>query len=123
MEYTNPTTEQLIHYAVAHHEGILSQNGALCVETGARTGRSPKDRFIVQDDITMNTVDWGAVNQPISSAVFDALWKRVETYLENKKTFTSHLLLFKEPEIFSTSVFVPGKAGKSVKPKRFMANN
>src|SRR3990167_6537338 len=88
---TNPSTETLVQYAISHNEGILSENGALCVTTGARTGRSPKDRFIVKDDITAKTVDWGAVNQPISSDVFNKLWKRVEDYLKDKKTFVADL--------------------------------
>ena len=87
----NPSTETLLQFATSNHEGILSENGALCVTTGARTGRSPKDRFIVKDDITAKTVDWGAVNQPISSDVFNKLWKRVEDYLKDKKTFVADL--------------------------------
>lgn len=88
---TNPSTEMLIQYALEHNEGVLSENGALSVTTGSRTGRSPKDRFIVKDDITTNTVDWGAINQPIAPDTFHALWERVEKYLADKKTFVSHL--------------------------------
>lgn len=88
---TNPSLDYLLQYAITHHEGVLSQNGALTVTTGKRTGRSPKDRFIVKDKNTENTVDWGAINQPISSDIFHALWKRAEEYLSNKKYFVSHL--------------------------------
>lgn len=95
----NPSTEALVQYAITHHEGILSANGALCVTTGARTGRSPKDRFIVKDDITAKTVDWGAINQPISSDVFHALWNRVESYLSDKKTFVSELQVGAEEQL------------------------
>lgn len=92
MEHSqNPSTDTLLQFAVSNNEGVLSANGALCVTTGARTGRSPKDRFIVKDDVTANTVDWGAINQPVSPAVFHALWNRVEKYLSDKKTFTSEL--------------------------------
>lgn len=87
----NPTTETLLQYAVEHHEGVLSHNGALTVITGARTGRSPKDRFIVKDDNTQNSVDWGAINQPVSPEIFHTLWARVEKYLADKKTFISEL--------------------------------
>lgn len=88
---TNPSTETLIQYALAHNEGVLSHNGALTVTTGSRTGRSPKDRFVVKEANTENTVDWGVVNQPVSKEVFDALWDRVEKYLSDKKTFVSNL--------------------------------
>jgi len=88
---TNPTLESLLKFAVLNHEGTLSQNGALTVTTGKRTGRSPKDRFIVKDIHTEKTVDWGAINQPVSSDVFHALWKRVEDDVSHKKSFVSHL--------------------------------
>jgi phosphoenolpyruvate carboxykinase (ATP) len=87
----NPSTETLLKSALDHHEGVLSNNGALTVVTGTRTGRSPKDRFIVKDDLTATTVDWGAINQPVSADIFHALWNRVETYLSEKETFVSNL--------------------------------
>ena len=88
---TNPSTETLIQYALDHNEGVLSANGALSVTTGSRTGRSPKDRFIVKDDVTAKTVDWGVINQPVAPDTFHALWTRVENYLADRKTFVSHL--------------------------------
>lgn len=89
--HTNPSTQSLIDFAVKHNEGVLSRNGALAVTTGTRTGRSPKDRFIVKDALTATTVDWGAINQPIDPKIFNALWEKTEKYLSGKETFTSHL--------------------------------
>jgi len=63
----------LVDIALSRHEGELASNGALNVSTGARTGRSPKDRFIVKDGITEKTVDWNTINQAISPEKFDAL--------------------------------------------------
>lgn len=85
------TREALVRQAVERGEGVLSQSGALRVETGKRTGRSPKDRFIVDDQLTHETVDWGVVNQPVGGAVFDALWKKAEDYIADKDYFVSHL--------------------------------
>lgn len=87
----NPSTETLLAAALKRNEGVLSQNGALTVATGTRTGRSPNDRFIVQDAITSKTVDWGKINKPISPEIFHALWNRVEAYLNEKETFVSNL--------------------------------
>lgn len=85
------SVDELIQHALERKEGVLSANGAFTAITGSRTGRSPKDRFVVQDAITQNTVDWGPINQPISPAAFSALWDRVAEYLSDKETFVSHL--------------------------------
>ena len=81
---SNPTADTLIAAALARGEGEIAANGAFTAITGARTGRSPKDRFIVRDDITEQTIDWGSVNQPISHERFQALWDRVVDYLDDK---------------------------------------
>src|SRR5262249_42045297 len=78
--------------ALARGEGELASNQALVVKTGARTGRSPKDRFIVRDHNTETQVDWNNINQPISPEKFDALWQKAHQYLEAKEVhFVSHL--------------------------------
>ena len=68
---------QLIEAALRRGEAELGSRGSLVAETGKRTGRSPKDKFIVRDSITENKVDWGSVNLPISPDIFDALYERV----------------------------------------------
>lgn len=81
----------LVQLAVQREEGELTSTGALAVVTGKRTGRSPKDRFIVRDAITQTTVDWGGVNQPFDADHFDALWARVENWLAGRDRFYSEL--------------------------------
>lgn len=76
------SSEQLIQAAVAQGEARHCANGAIVVNTGARTGRSPKDKYLVKDDLTHSSVDWGAVNQPMSPTVFNALWLKAEAYLD-----------------------------------------
>jgi phosphoenolpyruvate carboxykinase (ATP) len=102
--YINLNREELVKLALSRGEGALSHNGALAVETGARTGRSPKDRFIVKDSITANAVDWGAINQPISPAEFEQLWQRTTSYLNSLDSlFTADLFVGADPT-FQTPV-------------------
>lgn len=90
--YVNLSMNELVEAALARQEGELASNQALVVKTGARTGRSPKDRFIVKDAVTESTVDWNNINQPISPEKFDALWQKAESYLAAKGTsFTAYL--------------------------------
>lgn len=72
--------DQLLEMALANNEGFLSDKGALVVETGVKTGRSPKDRFIVKDELTKNKVDWGSINQPFCSEKINDLWQEVESF-------------------------------------------
>ena len=89
--HTDLSIEQLINIAIARREGRLSHSGALAVETGSRTGRSPKDRFIVKDSMTEKTVDWGRINQPIDVKYFQTLWEKAERHIADKEHFISHL--------------------------------
>jgi len=59
----NLSPELLIEASIKQGQGILSDQGALCIETGIFTGRSPKDKFIVMDAQTSETVDWNDINQ------------------------------------------------------------
>ena len=83
--------EELIAEAVKNNEGIIASNGAFSATTGARTGRSPNDRFIVDEPTTSDLIDWGEINKPFDSQKFDLLWDKVENYLAAKNRYTSYL--------------------------------
>ena len=67
--------------------GKEASSGALAVNTGEFTGRSPKDRFIVRDSITEDKVWWGDINIPFDSEAFDRLYDKVINYLNEKELF------------------------------------
>lgn len=79
--------ERLHRTAVDLEMGRTSDMGALAVNTGEFTGRSPKDRFIVRDEITQDKVWWGDINIPFEPAKFDALMERVIDYLNEKELY------------------------------------
>jgi phosphoenolpyruvate carboxykinase (ATP) len=90
--HVNLSVKELVDAALARHEGELASNQALVVKTGLRTGRSPKDRFIVKDELTENTVDWNNINQALSPDKFDALWLKAQHYLNSKDSYFSSYL-------------------------------
>lgn len=77
----------LVEEALQNREGFLADNGALCVNTGKFTGRDPKNRFIVEDAKTKDSVFWGDVNRPISQEVFENLLNKVIEDLNNKTLY------------------------------------
>ncbi|MBO8156700.1 MAG: phosphoenolpyruvate carboxykinase (ATP) [Bacillaceae bacterium] len=80
----NLSVPELVEKVLSRNEGKLSSTGAVQVETGKYTGRSPKDKFIVKDEISENKVEWGPVNQPISEEVFLNLYNKVINYLAER---------------------------------------
>ncbi len=85
--YRNLPIPKLVEEALCRGEGILTSSGALSVNTGKYTGRSPNDKFIVEEPRTKNHLWWGQVNRPISEDKFDTLLKGMLYYLKNKETF------------------------------------
>lgn len=83
----NLGTAQLVEYSLSQQEGILASGGALVVRTGQHTGRSPKDKFVVRDSHTEDKIWWGSVNQPFEPNRFNALYRRVLAYLQDKRLF------------------------------------
>lgn len=79
--------EELHKITIEKGQGVEANSGALAVNTGKFTGRAPKDRFIVKDEITQEEIWWGKVNLPIESKKFDALYAKVVDYLSGKEIF------------------------------------
>lgn len=85
--YRNLPTPKLIEHALRRGEGVLANNGALCVETGKYTGRSPQDRFIVDEPNTRSQVDWNPYNRPLSEAQFEHLYQRILAYVQGRDMY------------------------------------
>jgi len=87
----------LIEQALRRREGTLTRQGALVFLTGKYTGRSPKDKYVVRDDSSASEVDWGAVNQAMQPAHYDALENRVFEYLAGRELFVQDAFAGNDP--------------------------
>ncbi len=87
VQYWNLSPAELTEHAVKLGQGVLSDTGALCVNTGEFTGRSPQDKFIVKDDNTAGVINWGKINIPVSSQIFDSMHKKLCAYLQGKNIY------------------------------------
>jgi phosphoenolpyruvate carboxykinase (ATP) len=96
--HSNLQVAQLVEIALMRGEARLAANGALVAVTGKRTGRSPKDKFTVDDESTHSVVDWGRVNRPISSDQFEALLERVTEHMRERDLFVQDLYCGADPE-------------------------
>ncbi|MGB7189626.1 MAG: phosphoenolpyruvate carboxykinase (ATP), partial [Acidobacteriaceae bacterium] len=95
--HRNLSTPQLVETAIARGEASLASNGALVAITGARTGRSPRDKFIIEDDVTRDTIHWGKVNQPFPPQKFQALLDRVMRHLSERDLYVMDLYAGADP--------------------------
>jgi len=73
--------EELIQDTLRIGEGTLNDTGALVICTGEFTGRCPKDKFIVKDEITSETINWNDINLPIGQEYFDIIYKKITSYV------------------------------------------
>lgn len=81
------TPAELIEESVRQNSGVLADTGALCIDTGKFTGRSPKDRYIVKDEITRDTVDWGVINQSFELDQYELLKKDILEYIRQRTIY------------------------------------
>ena len=87
--HRNLSVESLIEETVKNGEGIIGPRGATIVDTGKFTGRSPKDKYIVDEVSSSDKIWWGSVNKKIDESIFDELYMSVIDYYnsDDSKTY------------------------------------
>ncbi|WP_017659081.1 phosphoenolpyruvate carboxykinase (ATP) [Baaleninema simplex] len=85
--YRNLCASKLIEHTLARGEGVLASNGALCVKTGKYTGRSPNDKFIVDEASSHDEIHWNQLNVPISEDNFNRLYRHVRAYIQGRDLY------------------------------------
>jgi phosphoenolpyruvate carboxykinase (ATP) len=96
--YWNLTPSELVEETVIRGEGMLTDVGALAIDTGKFTGRAPKDKFIVADKNTEESVWWGDVNFKISPENFDRLHDKIASYLQGKTVYVRDCYACADPK-------------------------
>ncbi len=94
----NLSTAELYEAAIQAGEGMIAADGPLVVRTGLHTGRSPQDKFIVDEPSSRDRIWWGAVNHPISEAHYDRLRARLVDYLAAKPLYAQDCFIGAAPE-------------------------
>ena len=93
----NYGTPALYEQSLYRREGELSADGCIVTKTGIYTGRSPKDKFFVDEPGCHNEIDWGSVNQPISEKSFDIVQRRMIEYLKGRDIFVQDVYAGADP--------------------------
>ena len=83
----NLSPKDLSEISVKNGQAIVTNTGAININTGEFTGRSPLDRFIVKDKITNESVWWGDINKPFDEDKFDLLYQKITKYLSNREIY------------------------------------
>ncbi len=86
-QFWNLSPAELVEDTIILGQGMLTDTGAIAIETGEFTGRSPKDRFVVCDEKTENSAWWGDINIKFSPEHFDSLFEDMKTFMEDKSIY------------------------------------
>ena len=93
----NQSAPVLYEHAVRRGEGELALGGSFSVSTGLFTGRTPRDKYIVEEPGTKDTVAWGKINQPVSPDQFASLHQRLLAYMQGRELFVQDLYAGADP--------------------------
>jgi len=93
----NLPTAALVEHAVRAAEGVIAAEGPLVVRTGKHTGRSPEDKFVVDEPSSRDKIWWGSVNRPISEANYERLRARLLEYCADRDLYSQDCLIGADP--------------------------
>ena len=96
--HRNLSSDEMVALAVSLKEGVVNSTGSLSVNTGKYTGRSPDDRFIVDDEKTHDAIDWGKINHPFPSDKFEKLFAKMKDFVDNKELYVFDGFVGADPE-------------------------
>ena len=93
-----PDRAGLYEHAVRRREGDFALGGSFSANTGAFTGRTPRDKYIVEEPGTKDTVWWGKINQPVAPERFASLHQRMLAHLQGRELFFQDLYAGADPQ-------------------------
>lgn len=85
--YRNLSYEDIFKHEIQNKETVLTSQGAMAVDTGIFTGRSPKDKYLVEESSSQENIWWGKINQPVSNEIFDELYGKCLKHLGGKPLY------------------------------------
>lgn len=97
--YWNLEPAELVEHTLVNGQGVLADSGALAVDTGEFTGRSPKDKFCVKDATTADTVWWGDINIPMEPDAFERLRQRMAAYMMGRDAYVHDAYACADPAV------------------------
>ena len=85
----NPPIQLVCEHILKFDEGKIGQSGAMMIDTGEFTGRSPKDKYFVEEDFSKDNLWWGEVNKKVDVSIFNKLYQKIINYYkeDNRSTY------------------------------------
>tara|TARA_S200000501_G_scaffold13683_2_gene12141 strand:+ start:9826 stop:11409 length:1584 start_codon:yes stop_codon:yes gene_type:complete len=81
--FVNPPIQVIYEEILKKHEGVIGKSGAMMIDTGEFTGRSPNDKYFVEESFSKDNLWWGPVNKKINTKIFNKLYNKVINYYKN----------------------------------------
>ncbi len=122
--YWNLSESALYEEAIFRNEAKIVNGGALLVHTGKWTARAASEKYFVKEDTTGDKIDWGKNNRPLSPEKFDALFSRLQAFLQGEELFVQDVYVGADPEYTMPIRIITDTAWQSLFARNmFLTNN